>query len=316
MAAAPPLTSAADPTPSASFVAVASDPGHALREEVSLFSSVTGQVTRRLAVFGESFTNNGLALAPDRSAVYVTLIPRHSGHRSGLRLIRIDVATGRKTFVAEGEQPAVSNDGTQLAYGAAPHGLAVRDLKSGRTRTVGLVSQLGPAADLLASQVTWLADESDIAVVPQPPIQRAGGGRRRRGPAVFGACHFSHRRAVVVFVHVPPPPARLTARCVHMAGPAPSFARIAGDWTSPTSLLLANYGGRRAVLTRISPTGNVSPVLRLGDRLPVAIDRFGSHILYLAGHSPPALWKATIAGNHLADRRKLISRSAPDPAAW
>jgi hypothetical protein len=162
----PSFASASVPTPPSTFVVV-TQAGNQFRSRMSLYSSATGTIVRPLASFSDSFTNNGLAYAPDGSAVYFTLIPRHHTRRFSLRLMRLDVATRRQTFIADGAQPALSNDGTQLAYGAAPRGLAVRDLASGQTRTIGL-GQLGVAANLLAATVSWLADGSDIAIVPAP----------------------------------------------------------------------------------------------------------------------------------------------------
>jgi hypothetical protein len=45
--------------------------------------------------------------------------------------MRLHVATSRESFIADGAQSALSNDGKQLAYGAAPRALAVRDLATG-----------------------------------------------------------------------------------------------------------------------------------------------------------------------------------------
>jgi hypothetical protein len=314
VAIGPSLTSAAAPAPAAGFVAVSSGSGLGLQENLSLYSSTTGILTRRLASFGESFTNNGLAVTPDRSEVYFTLIPPHPGRRFSLRLMRIDVATRRQTFIADGEQPAVSDDGNQLAYGAARHGLAVRDLGSGRTRRLGLVTQLGPAADLLDASVTWLADGSDIAIVPSPPAYIVAGPRR--APAVMGSCRFSDTHRVIVFVHVPAAPAPLAADCVHVAEIGPGDIALAGSPASPTSLLLAADQGRRTLIESIAQTGATTRVLTFTDSLPVAIDRSGTHLLYLVGHSPPALWEATIAAGRLTDQRRLIADSELGPAAW
>lgn len=81
--------------------------------------------------------------------------------------MRLEVATGRQAFIADGAQPALSNDGTQLAYAASPRGLAVRDLATGHTRTIGL-DQLGTAANLLNATIGWLGDGSDLAIIPKP----------------------------------------------------------------------------------------------------------------------------------------------------
>ncbi len=71
----PSLTRASGPTSHATCVVVTQD-GRPFRSEISLYSSTTGAIVRRLASFsGETFTNNDLAYAPDGSAVYFTLIP-------------------------------------------------------------------------------------------------------------------------------------------------------------------------------------------------------------------------------------------------
>jgi hypothetical protein len=265
VAIGPSLTSAAAPAPAAGFVAVSSGSGLRLQENLSLYSSTTGILTRR------------------------------------------------QTFIADGEQPAVSDDGNQLAYSAARHGLAVRDLGSGRTRTLGLVTQLGPAADLLDASVTWLADGSDIAIVPSPPAYIVAGPRRAL--AVTGSCGLSDTHRVIVFVHVPAAPAPLAADCVHVAEIGPGDIALAGSPAYPTSLLLAADQGRRTLIESIAQTCATTRVLTFTASLPVAIDRSGTHLLYLVGHSPPALWEATIAAGRLTDQRRLIADSELGPAA-
>lgn len=111
-------------------------------------------------------------------------------------------------------------------------------------------------------------------------------------------------------------PGHLSSRCVHVPGPAPSAETIAADAGSPTSLLVARFDGRRTNVERVTTTGASTHVLSLGASLPVAIDRAGAQILYLIGHSPPALWKATIAGSRPAHARRLIANSQLGAAAW
>jgi hypothetical protein len=307
-----PSSGASGPAVPADFVGVSLGSGQRFLWDMSLYSSSTGAVTRRLASFGQlSFTNNGAALAPDGSAVYVTLIPRHSRGRFALRLLRIDVATRRQTLIADGEQPAISDDGSQLAYGAATHGLAVRDLATSTMRTIGVVAQLGKAADLLDASLTWLADGTDIAIIPSPPAWDLVG--RRPPPARW--CNTTDTHAVIVFVHVPPAPAPLTADCVRLAGKPPTGAiALAESPASPGSLMLAADDGRDAVIEQITQTGAGTDVLTIRDSLPCKFDRSGTHLLYLVGHNPPALWAATIANGRLTDKRRLNSKAAP--IAW
>jgi type IV secretory pathway ATPase VirB11/archaellum biosynthesis ATPase len=93
--AGPSLTSASVPAPPPTFVVVTQE-GRQFRSQMSIYSSTTVAIVRRLASFSEkTFTNNGLAYAPDGSAVYFTLIPQRKTHGFSLRVMRLDVATGR-----------------------------------------------------------------------------------------------------------------------------------------------------------------------------------------------------------------------------
>lgn len=314
VAIGPSLTSASVPAPPSEFVAISQGAGNPPAMTMGLYSSSTGALTRRLATFSETtFTNNGLAFTPDRGAVYFTLIPRHAERRFYLRLMRLDVATRRQTFIADGAQPAISDDGTELAYATFPHGLAVRDLAAGQTRTIGLVTELGRAANLLDATTTWLADGSEVAIIPSAPAWDLVGHR----PPPARWCGTTDAHAVVVFVHVPAPPAPLSADCVHLGGIAltPAIA-LSGSQSYPSSLLLATDTDRDSTrIERIPQTGTTTRMLTIRDSLPLAFDPTGTHLLYLVGHSPPVLWEATIADGHLSDRRRLPKRSW-GPIAW
>ena len=291
----PSLTSASIPAPPPTFVAV-TEGAHQFRSQVSVYSSTTGAMVRPLASFPDkTFTNNGLAYAPNGSAVYFTLIPQHPARRFSLLLMRLDVASGRQSLIADGAQPALSNDGTQLAYAAFPRGLAVRDLTTGQTRTIGL-GRLGPAANLLNATIGWLEDGSDIAVVPSAtPWDLVGR------PPKLRWCGTTQARGVIVFVHVPAPPARLTADCVRVAGRGLNGrAILAGDSASRRTVLVAiNTDDDRTVVERIAQTGATTPVLTIPNSLPLSFDPSGTHLLYLVGHHPPTLTEATIAGGQL-----------------
>jgi hypothetical protein len=300
---------ASSPAPSGAFVAATDGPA------LAVYSASTGRRIERLATFPAlAWTNNGLARTPDGRAVYFTLIPRRSRPRFSLRLMRIDVAIRRQTFVADGWQPAVSDNGAQLAYGAVPHGLAVRELASRRTRTIALTRQLGPAADLLDASITWLANGSDVAILAASPFIAVAG--RRKPNRLGGACGPGHQGVAIVFVHVPPAPAPLSARSVpaRLLGPVPKA--LGSSASAPGSLLAATEWRGRTVLERIAPTGNTTQLASFPDSLAMAIDRSGTRMLYLLGHPPPALWEATIAPGHLTDRRRLIADSRLDVIAW
>ena len=300
----PSITGASVPAPPSRFVSIIQDQGNGFRWQMSLYSSQTGKLSRSLASFSQSsFTNNGLALAPSGNAVYFTLIPRHAGRRFGLRLMRFDVETRRQTLIADGAQPAISDDGTQLAYATFPHGLAVRELASGQTRKIGLAAQLGRQADPLKAAVVWLGDGTDVAIIPSPPAWDLV--RRQPSPAHWCGTTSSH--AVIVLVHVPTPPAPLTADCVRLAGPAMIGAiALAASPTSPTSVLVATDGpGDSTRVEQIADTGKTEHLLTIRSSLPVAFDPSGTHLMYLIGHSPPTLWQATITDGHLTNRLRL-----------
>ncbi len=308
------MSGASTPAAPGRFVSIGQAQANPLRWDMSLYSSRSGTLTRRLASFPElSFTNNGLALTPDGKEVYFTLIPRHAGRRFYLRLMRIDVATRGEVQVAEGAQPAVSDDGTQLAYATFPHGLAVRDLTAGTTRTISLVAELGEQADLLDGAVTWLADGSDIAIVPSAPARALVGHH----PPRARWCGTTAAHAVVVFVHVPAEPAPLTARCAHVAGkPLSPAIALGANTAAPTSLLIATDShGDSTQLERIAQTGATTRLLTIRNSLPLAFDSTGNHLMYLVGHRPPRLWEATIADGHLTDRSRLHGHNW-GPIAW
>jgi hypothetical protein len=209
--------------------------------------------------------------------------------------MRLDTATGRQSFIADGGQPAINADGTQLAYGASPGGLAVRDLATGQTRTIRL-PQLGKAANLLNASIGWLGDDSDVVIVPSPTAWDLVGR-----PPKLRWCGISQNRSVVVFVHAPAPPAPLTARCIHLAGRSLlGPVVVAASPTSPTTLLLAtDADGGRTVVERIAETGAITPMLTIPNSLPLSFDPSGAHLLYLVGHRPPTLTEATIANGQL-----------------
>jgi hypothetical protein len=96
----------------------------------------------------------GIALSADRRSAYVSM---RMGDTQAPNLYQVDLATGAKHVVASGLNPAVSPDGTKLAY---------------------LVTVLAPAGDSYV--VTGLAI-LDLRTGRSAPSRRPrGGGRRAR----------------------------------------------------------------------------------------------------------------------------------------
>jgi hypothetical protein len=298
-----------------SFVYVTNTPG-GLSTTVELRSPATGRIVKMLATFGDAFTNNGLALSPDGRHVYVTLI----GHRT-LRIIRIDTADKLRSFIADGELPAVSPDGRLLAYGAGQFGsgrIAVRNLVSGATRSIDLTRLVGRSMDLFNGSVTWLSGGSDVVAIPVP-VAVLTSHRPHAGRPISSCSAIQSRATCLVVVHVPPSGHPLSARIVVLRGMPKPFLGITGATARPRSLLLGESVTNRAIIARVTLAGASASVVRslsLGPVLPVAFDLTGTHVLYLVGHSPPALWVAQIAPGRLVDPHPLIRNADLENAAW
>jgi hypothetical protein len=280
---------------------------------LGLYSATDGHLVRGLAAFGESFTDNGLAVSPNRRSVYFTLGPNRR-NRHSLRLMRLDVATRRQTFVAAGEQPAVNDQGTQLAFMTGAEDVAVRDLTTGTTRKVSLARVLNTQIDPSNTPLVWLADGTTLAAIPAPVAIAA---RTEKANSHAARCRSGKHQQPILFIHVPVPPGRLSIRCALLRSAAAAAlttgdAVLAADPTNPNALWAAGLGA----IAQITTTGRATRTLRLGnDFLPLAIDRTAQHILYVKG-TPPALWVATIGAAGLTDAHRLISRSRVGPAAW
>jgi hypothetical protein len=292
--------------------------GRAVAWTVELRSPVTGQIVGVLARYGESLTSNGLALSPDARHVYITVIGRGT-----LRIERIDAADRARSFVADGEQPAVSPDGRLLAYATGPSGsdmLAIRDLSSGETRSVDLARVMGRSSELLDGAVTWLGDASEVVVMPAPvpvavalPAGVAAGGRS-------GSCSTVISPAVcLIVVHLSAGDDPLTARLVVAHGVPAGLVRISGAGALSRSLLLADALAKQTIIDQVQvggPRPRVTRVAALAPVLPVAFDLAGTHLLYLVGHSPPALWVGQLAPGRLVDPHRLIANADLGSVAW
>jgi hypothetical protein len=281
---------------------------------VELRSPDTGALVKVLATFGRSFTNNGMARSPDGGQWYVTQIGRRT-----LRIERLSVADGTRRFVANGAQPAVSPDGERLAYAeGAPsfhwQALAVRDLSTGSTWRIDLGHVLGRSADLINGTVTWLGDGSDIVVLPGAVARPIGAPGRPAGAAARGSCSaVPTATTCLLLIHLSSTGRPLHAQRVLLRGIPGIGVTLRGGGTSAHALLLGDARSSRTAIdqitfTRARPT--VARLLTTGPIMPVAFDPAGRHLLYLKGHSPPALWIGQLTGSRLVGRHRVDRKLA------
>lgn len=293
---------------------------HGLDVRLGLYSARTGGLLRRLASFRSASWNNnalafgtdGMALTRNGRALYFSAIHEIAGKRIAYRsrhhlrpfrsarmlLLRLNTADGRYSFVADGAQPALNRSSNELAYAAFPRGLAVRDLRTGQTRTIAL-GQLDTSAELIGGTVAWLGDGTHIAVMPAPTAWDLMGKQPN-----YQWCGTSQRHSVIVFVHVPPAPAPLTSTCVRTPGPDGGPGTVlAADPRSPTSVLVASGSVHGATVVRqLANDGASRTVTTIASAWqPIAFDANANHLLFLTdtGHGPPTIAEAKLgSGRH------------------
>ncbi len=277
-----------------------------------LRSATTGRVLRTLGTFGLNFTNNGLALSPDGRDVYFTLI---GNNRSpNLLLERIRVNDRKRTKIGPGEEPAISPDGRLLAYTTdARHAQAivVRDLATGVTRRINVSRLLGMSGDLLLASLAWSSDSGSVIVLPGSVAIPANGNAARH-PAQ------TRTTANLLLVKVGAGRQPLAARRVAITGLS-GYPDAITPSSSPGIVLATALVGSNAVLDQIRFSGPVPQarrILSIPSGLVLGLDATGQRIFYLRGHSPPALWTASITSGKLADQKRLLRSSPVQALAW
>jgi hypothetical protein len=263
-------------------------------------SASTGGLVKDLGVVNY-WTNNGLALSPDGQDVYVVV-----NQPTTTAIERLSVSTGAQTFVADGEQPAVSPNSRLLAFGSGPSGsqmLVVRDLTSGMERSIDVSRLLGKQGDLLNATITWL-DDSKIVVVPGSVVNDLMGDPTPR--AVPGSCSAAPVNDTCLIVVGAEAGHPLTAKRVLLSGlPSGDHPLIAASGSS--GFTIATLGGHSGIfradlahharrLTRISS---------LPPAIPLAFGAGGATLFYLVGHGPEALWWAKVTPHGLKNAHVL-----------
>lgn len=263
-------------------------------QKMSLLSSQTGAVLRVLAAVGPDFTNNGVTRSPDGRWIYATWIGKHS-----LRIERISAAGGPRTFIAYGSQPTISPDGRYLAYitGKDDHFLAVRDLRGDRTRKWNLSPLIGNKVSLFNGQLLW-SGSGELVALPEEFGQRVSAmapASKNSGKCAGATC----------LVHFYPRDARSKPALTRLHdGQWSDF--YSGGTAAPGSIVASRMVGEKTELDLIEISGGSRRHLVTIPGMPLALDRAGTHLLHLVGHSPPALWRARILDGRLVDRQRLI----------
>jgi len=287
--------------------------------QLELISPKTGRVAKVVAHVG---TGDGFALTPDSKSMYVV------GPVAGtIEIRRVSTATGKVSFVADGAYPAISPDGRHLGYVTGPGftSIAVRDLRSGRTRLLDLRSLLGNNANLLnQGGVSWLGNGGELVVVPGFPVSAAAAGLGARSSAGIASGYRAPpgRQSLII---VKTSSVHLSARRIVIPDPyEETFGVISGDLSQPRSILIARPGfGAPGTITRVNLRGGgyqARVIARLpGGAMPVVIAPRGDWVLYLAGQPASALWAASIGSAGLRGQHRLLH--APkglqiDQAAW
>jgi hypothetical protein len=250
------------------------------------------------------WTNNGLALSPDGREVYVVV--REPGY---LAIERLSVADGTETFVADGEQPAISPNGRLLAFGtgATASGgqiLAVRNLTSGKEQSIDLGRLLGRRTNLLNGSITWLGNGSKIVVLPGGlGSDLMGGATPRALPGSCSAVSAGHTCFIVVSIRTGHP---LTAKRVIIGGLGQGIPLIGASGSSDI-VTIASVDHRSGIYTANLTNGarRFTRRFSLQTVLPLAFRARGTEFFYLTGHGPIALWLASITSDGLKDAKEL-----------
>ncbi len=289
---------------------------------VKFLSPLTGRILRQAGSFAGSLTDNGMALSPDSRFLYVTL----SGPGQ-IHIDRISVATGHRSFVADGAQPAVSPDGSYLAYATGRQftEIAVRDLTSGRTMVISLPSQIGADASLLAGQVSWLGNGMQIVAMPTADATAVAARSPVAPPR--SSCGQQSLPDRLCLVRVSLSHGKLRANLAYVPGNWGHQPLISGDVAGRSTFLLAGSTDGRALfgVATVSAAGvTMRRVAALPQgALPMAFAPGGDRILYVRvsghGHPQPTLWAATISSGRPSGQHLLFtdgSKAAVGWAAW
>jgi hypothetical protein len=226
----------------------------------------------------------------------------------------------------------VSPDGDKLAYAALRVGalpITIRDLATGAARSINLERLIGPGDNLLNASMAWLADGTDMAVIP---THNASPGFSPTNPGSRNAssCPTGFSSTCLIIIHVEPAGHRLSARRLTIPIPAKYDAKdvLAADASAPRSFLLAADGWQSQLglgtmvvdrLTLRSSDVTTQRLFSIPAAAAMTFNPTGTRLLYVHGRTTKTqwLWEARLAQSqpinpHILLRQPQIGASA----AW
>ncbi len=214
----------------------------------------------------------------------------------------------------------MSPNGRLLAYftyRGRSGSVAVLDLVTGRVRSVNVDAAVGHGHVLAEIQPGWTRDSSMVVLATGSPIRPVS----RSAHASANGFHPGAMPAVRLIVVSVTPKRPLTARRILVSGlrTTPDLL-LASDAISRNSVVAASLGPRgnaRLDQIHLTPTRAAAcQILSIPDAQVLAFDPTGQRLIYIAGHSPAVLQRATIKHARLTDRRRLLPDRSLGAIAW
>ncbi len=213
----------------------------------------------------------------------------------------------------------MSPNGRLLAYlsdRGRSESVAVLDLASGRVRSVNVDAAVGHGHVLAEIQPGWTRDSSTVVLATGLPIRPVSGSAHAPADG-FHPGTIPAARLVVVSVT---PKRPLRARRILVGGLRTTPDLLASDAITRNSVIAASLGPRGSALIdeiHLTPTRAAAcRILSIPDAHVLAFDPTGQRLIYIAGHSPPVLRRATIKHGRLTDRQRLLQDRSLGAIAW
>jgi hypothetical protein len=283
--------------------------------QVQLRSATSGRLLKVVGTWGHDVSNSSPLLSPDGRWIYATLLRDRR-----LVVERFSTVTGHGHLISVGETPALSPDNRYLAYGTGRRGylLAIRDLRTGRTRLIRLEARIGPDASLSngGTSITWLSDSRLVVIPGADGVATSAASPSAPSRSGRSTCSPLARRSCLIVVNLA---GAHPGRDAGVAfGPAEAFVVGAGPTTNVVLVTAPRGDGWVIDRTKISGSSErvvgVVPISQAS--VPLVFDPDGRHVLYLRGHGPISLWTAVIGSRRLAHAHVLVPNVHLDGAGW